>query len=112
MHMSLCIVTIPGMTWSEYVAEIAGTDQTAIARRIGHGVHQTTVGGWLHGKRPRDLYVAWFADAYGRERSEAFLAASGVPLEELRELVEWRESQRRQKERRNSVRERDTGDSV
>lgn len=72
------------MSWSEYVIEVAGTNQSAIADRLK--VPSSTVNRWFKGAEPTVTYVVRFINEYDRDFTEAFLAAAGE---------DWRRSAKR-----------------
>lgn len=91
--------TVPPM-WTSYVRAVTrgthnGEDPTQmqIAQRLGHAVHQTTVGRWLAGSNaPTNAAdVAHFARSYDRNPLEAFVAAGMLTLDEAGQAIGTKE---------------------
>lgn len=69
-------------SWAKYVERVAGTDvSTEIAKATG--INQSSVYRWLKdGAVPSTAHAARFAQAYGRNVLEAFVAAEFLTAEE------------------------------
>lgn len=70
------------MKWSEYVRKLTGSDkQQAVEKRTG--IRQSTVSRWLAGEvMPSPAQAAKFAQAYGGNVLEAFVAAGFLTEQE------------------------------
>jgi hypothetical protein len=73
--------------WGRYVRHVIGSDnQPTVAAKVG--VDQTVVGRWKKGMVPSPANVGSFAQEYGRDILEAFVAASFMSADQAPTLSE------------------------